>query len=131
VSQASVEVVRAYFAKQGEDDIRLRGLHPNVEWHIRSDFPDADVFRGQDGFRRLSARFDEVFAGQDYQPLEFIEAGAAVVVPLRWTAEGRLSGAGFSEGFETWVFTIENGLITRVVEFATKEEALEAVGLAE
>jgi hypothetical protein len=53
------------------------------------------------------------------------------VVPLRWTAEGRLSGAGFSEGFETWVFTIENGLITRVVEFATKEEALEAVGLAE
>jgi ketosteroid isomerase-like protein len=131
MSQENVEVVRGYFARQGEEDIRRRGLHPDVEWHIRSDFPDAGVFRGQDGFRRLAARFDEVFAGQDYQPLEFIEAGARVVVPLRWTAEGRLSGAGFSEGFETWVFTVDGGLITTVVEFATKQEALEAVGLSE
>ena len=94
-------------------------------------FPDATVFRGQDGFRRLSARFDEVFAQQDYQPLDFIEVGANVVVPLRWTAEGRLSGAGFSEGFETWVFTVESGLITTVVEYATREQALEVVGLSE
>jgi ketosteroid isomerase-like protein len=131
MSQENVEVVRAYFAKQGEGDIRLRGLHPDVEWHVRSDFPDAGVYRGQDGFRRLAARFDEVLAEQQYQPLEFIDAGAAVVVPLRWTAQGRFSGASFTERFEAWVFTVEGHLITTVVEFPTKEAALAAVGLSE
>ncbi|HYN52413.1 MAG TPA: hypothetical protein VES62_15945 [Thermoleophilaceae bacterium] len=127
--QENVAVIQAYFAKQGEEDIRLRGLHPEVEWHVRSDFPDAGVYRGQDGFRQLKARFDEVLAEQRYQPLEFIDAGPDVVVPLRWTAQGRLSGAGSIESFETWVFTVEGDLITTVVEFPTKEEALEAVGL--
>jgi uncharacterized protein len=127
--QENVAVIQAYFAKQGEEDIRLRGLHPEVEWHVRSDFPDAGVYRGQDGFRQLKARFDDVLAEQQYQPLEFIDAGPDVVVPLRWTAQGRLSGAGSVESFEAWVFTVEGGLITTVVEFSTKEEALEAVGL--
>jgi hypothetical protein len=35
------------------------------------------------------------------------------------------------ERSETWVFTVEEGLIRRVVEFTTMEEALEAVGLSE
>jgi len=61
--------------------------------------------------------------------LEFIDAGPDVVVPLRWTAQGRLSGASSIESFETWVFTVEGDLITTVVEFPTKEEALEAVRL--
>lgn len=101
--QENVAVIQVYFAKQGEEDIRLRGLHPEVEWHVRSDFPDAGVYRGQDGLRQLKARFDEVLAEQRYQPLEFIDAGPDVVVPLRWTAQGRLSGAGSIESFETWV----------------------------
>jgi ketosteroid isomerase-like protein len=129
--EENVAVIQAYFAKQGEEDIRLRGLHPEVEWHVRSDLPDAAVYRGQDGFRQLKARFDEVLADQRYQPLEFIDAGPDVVVPLRWTAQGRLSGASSLESFETWVFTVEEDLITTVVEYLTKEEALEAVGLRE
>ena len=86
---------------------------------------------GQAGFRQLAARFDEVLAEQQYEPLEFIDAGVEVVVRLRWTAHGRLSGASFVERFETWVFTVEEGLIRRVVEFPTMAEALEAVGLSE
>ncbi len=93
--------------------------------------PDAGVYRGQAGFRQLAARFDEVLAEQQYAPLEFIDAGTEVVVPLRWTAHGRLSGASFTERCETWVFTVEEGLIRRVVEFTTMAEALEAVGLSE
>ena len=129
--QENVAVIQAYFATQGEEDIRLRGLHPEVEWRVRSDLPDAAVYRGQDGFRQLKARFDEALAEQRYQPLEFIDAGPDVVVPLRWTAQGRLSGASSLESFETWVFTVQGDLITAVVEFPTKEEALEAVGLRE
>ena len=131
MSQENVDAVRAYFANQGEEDIRVRRLHPRVEWHVRTDFPDAGVYRGQAGFRQLAARFDEVLAEQRYAPLEFIDAGTEVVVPLRWTAHGRLSGATFVERSETWVFTVEEGLIRRVVEFTTMAEALEAVGLSE
>jgi ketosteroid isomerase-like protein len=131
MSHPNVEVVRTFFAKQGNHDLRARCLHPRIEWRVRPDFPDAGVYHGQEGFQKLAARFDEVFADQQYHPLEFIEAGADVVVPLRWTARGRLSGAGFVERFETWVFTVEGDLITAVVEFGTKEGALEAVGLRE
>ena len=127
--QEKVAVIQAYFATQGEEDIRLRGLDPEFEWHVRTDFPDAGVYRRQDGFRQLKARFDEVLADQRYQPLEFIDAGPDVVVPLRWTAQGRLSGVSSIESFETWVFTVAGDLITTVGEFPTKEEALKAVGL--
>ncbi len=125
-----METVRAYFANQGEEDIRVRRLHPRIEWHVRSDLPDAGVYQGQAGFRQLSARFDEVLAEQRYSPLEYIDAGIEVVVPLRWTAHGRLSGAAFVERSEIWVFTVEEGLIKRVVEFTTMAQALEAVGLS-
>ena len=49
MSQENVEVVRAYFANQGEEDIRVRGLHPRIEWHVRTDLPDAGVYRGSSG----------------------------------------------------------------------------------
>jgi hypothetical protein len=50
-------------------------------------------------------------------------------VPLRSTAQGRLSGASLIERFETCVFAVEDDSIRTVGEFAT-EAALEAVGAA-
>jgi ketosteroid isomerase-like protein len=132
MSQENVELVRAWFASMGGGiEARLRFLHPQVEWHVRGDFPDTGVYRGHDGFRELAARFNEILVQQQYEPLDIIDAGGHVVVPLRWTAQGRLSGASFIERFETWVFTVEDDSIRTVVEFATKEAALEAVGLRE
>jgi ketosteroid isomerase-like protein len=132
MSQENVDIVGAYFASQGEGDRALRFLDPRVEWHVRPDFPDPGVYRGHNGFRTLESRFAEVLDEEHYQPLEFIDAGTkGVVVPLQWTGRGRLSGAGFLERSEAWVFTVEGGLITTVFEFAGKAEALEAVGLSE
>jgi ketosteroid isomerase-like protein len=130
MSQANVEVVRAFFANQGDEDIRVRRLHPQLEWHVRSDSLAAHVYGGQEGFRALAARFDQVLTEQQYEPLEFIDAGAGVVVPLRWSAQAS-SGSGSLERSMTWVFTVEGDLIKTVVEFATKEAALEAVQLSE
>ena len=130
MSQANVEVVRAFFADQGDQEALARLLHPRVEWHVRPSFPDTGVYRGHSGFRKLAARFDEVLTGQQHEPLEFIDAGEDVVVPLRWRAQAR-SGSGFLERSETWVFTVQGDLIKTVVEFATKEAALEAVRLSD
>jgi ketosteroid isomerase-like protein len=123
---ANVEAVRAFFAALGQREVQLRLLHPSVEWHVRPDFPDARTYRGHDGFKKMAADFGDVFAEEHYQPLDYIEAGSDVVVPLRWRGRGRLSGASFIEREETWVFTVEDGRITTVFEFATKEQALEA-----
>jgi ketosteroid isomerase-like protein len=130
MSQENMEVVRAFFDKQGDEDIRARRLHPQLEWHVRPDSPAAHVYGGQEGFRQLAARFDQVLTEQQYEPLEFIDAGAGVVVPVQWRALAS-SGSGSLERLVTWVFTVEGDLIRTVVEFATKEAALEAVQLSE
>jgi ketosteroid isomerase-like protein len=123
---ANVEVVRAFFAALGQREAQLRLLHPDVEWHVRPDFPDARMYRGHDGFNEMAEVFGDVFAEEHYEPLDYIEAGSDVVVTLRWGGRGRRSGASFIEREETWVFTVEDGRITTVFEFATKEQALEA-----
>jgi ketosteroid isomerase-like protein len=44
---------------------------------------------------------------------------------------GKGSGVPFEERSETWVFTVSGGKITRVKEFVTREQALNAVALRE
>jgi ketosteroid isomerase-like protein len=121
VSQENVEIVRAFCINLGGEGRRLEHLHPAV---VRPDFPDAGVYRDHDGFRQLAARFDELLAER---PLDSVEAGADAVLPLRWTTRGRLTGASFDERLETWLFTVDGGSITAVVEFATRKAALEPV----
>jgi hypothetical protein len=98
---------------------------PRLAWHVRGDF--SRCYRGHDQFRKLGARFDEIF-DQQCEPLGFIDAERDVVVPLRSTAWGRLSGAIYIERFETGL-AVEDDSIRTVGEFATNEAALEAVAL--
>jgi ketosteroid isomerase-like protein len=101
---------------------------PDIVWEVRSDFPDAGVYTGYEGLRRWSSAFDEAVEETWYQPLEFIHRGDHVVVPLRWGGRGRGSLTPFAEREETWVFTLRDGRIRRVREYATKREVLEAAG---
>lgn len=62
------------------------------------------------------------------KPLEFIDGGGCVVVPMRIT--GRMRGGGAEVAIEeTIVFWVRDGKIAEVREFRTKPEALEAAGL--
>jgi uncharacterized protein len=129
MSQENVEVVLALFAAYEQGDV-FDYLAPDVEWQVRSDLPDSKTYRGHDGIRNLLATFEEVMDEQWYRAQEFIEAGDEVVVPLRWGGRGKGSGIRFEEGQETWIFTVKEGKIARVREFATREAALEAAGSA-
>jgi ketosteroid isomerase-like protein len=126
-SQHASALIRSYFANQGEVEKQLGFLHSRLEWHVRPDLPDAGVYHGHSGFRQLSAKFQDAFVEERYQPLEFIEVGAdRVLVPLQWRGRGRQSGAPFVQRSEAWLFTVEQGLILTVFEFPSKEAALEA-----
>jgi ketosteroid isomerase-like protein len=134
MSQGDVEVVRAGFEAwgRGEPEAMLELLDPAIEWTVRPDLPDAGVYRGHQGVIELLSRFGEVLEDQWFDPQDYIDAGeGVVVVPLRWGGRGRSSGIDMAEGRETWVFTVENGKVTRVTEYSNKAEALEAVGLSE
>jgi ketosteroid isomerase-like protein len=132
MSEENVEVVRDYFQarnQKGREGV-FDFLAPDVEWHARSDLPDAEIYRGHDGVRSLFGRFRDVMDEMWFQPDDFILAGEQVVVPLRWGGRGKGSGARFEER-EAWVFTVSDGAITRVIEYTTKKAALEAADLSE
>jgi ketosteroid isomerase-like protein len=133
MSQENVEIVRRAYealAREGGEAV-LVFLDSQVVWEVRPDLPDSDTYRGHEGMRRLFATFDEVLDESWYSPQEFIDAGEQVVVVLRWGGRGKTSGAVFEERDETWVFTVHDGKVIRVKEYASKDEALEAAGLSE
>ena len=111
----------------------VEGLLPHaaedIEWDVRHDLPDAQLYRGHDGLRAAFARFAEVMDDIWFRPEELIPVGPDwVIVPLSWGGRGKGSGVEFEERRETWVFTVRGGKVWRVHEFATKAEALAAVG---
>jgi len=139
MSEENVEIVQKAFeaATEGEaapfsPEAILEFLGSDVEWHSRGDLPDSEVYRGHAGVRRLFARFDEVLEDIWFEIAgELMHAGDRVVVPLRWGGRGKGSGVDFVEEQEAWVLFFEGGKIVRIVEYATREQALEAAQLPE
>jgi ketosteroid isomerase-like protein len=132
IAKQNVELLQRLFELFSERDVDVNAVlelvGPDLVWEVRSDIPDAGIYRGHEGFRRLHASFDVVDETW-YRPLEYITTGNQVVVPLRWGGLGSGSRAAFTARGETWVFTLRDGRIRHVREYATKEEALEAAGL--
>jgi hypothetical protein len=71
---------------------------------------------------------DHLFSAAE--PQEFIESGDHVVVPVRAPVRGKASGVPI-EILETYEFRIERGKVVEVREYRTKEQALEALGIAD
>jgi ketosteroid isomerase-like protein len=133
MSEENVEVVRRAWQawRAGGIDAALKYFDAKIEWQVRPDLPDADIYRGHEGVQDLLARFDDVVEDMWWRPEGFIPAGDdRVVAPLRWGGRGKGSDIEFEES-ETWTYTVRGSKIVRVEEFATKEQALEAAGLSE
>jgi ketosteroid isomerase-like protein len=138
MSEENVDIVRRSFEASRRSDLReddpeavLEFLDPAIVWEVRSDLPDAQTYVGYEGMRRLFRAFREVLDETWYRPMEFIDAGDRVIVPLRWGGRGKASGIEMTEPEETWVFTLRDCKIVHVKEYPTKNAALEAAGLRE
>jgi uncharacterized protein len=85
---------------------------------------------GPEGFLRATEEALEAF--EDYHPEaeEFIDAGEAVVVPVRMSGRGRASGAKL-EARLAHLWVLRNGKVIRGEVYRTTKEALEAAGLRE
>lgn len=99
-----------------------------IDWS-RSRGPLKGVYRGHGEFEVFWDAFWSTFEDVQVEMHGFTAVGSEVVVPNTAHVRGR-------QGIEvvarsTFVFTVENGQITRYRMFQERAEALEAVGFSE
>ena len=92
--------------------------------------PESAEMHGHDGIARFTANQMEAFDALQVEPLEYLDAGDRVVVPIRFGGKARYTG--MDVGFEVvHVVTVRDGKVARTDMFRSKREAFEAVGLRE
>jgi ketosteroid isomerase-like protein len=132
MSEENVEIVRKGIeAVNRRDLLAARALwrsDAEVDWS-RSKGPLKGVYRGRAEIESFQNEFWSTFEKVEVEPHGFTQAGSDVVVPNTAHMRGR-------DGMEviarsTFVYTVENGQITRVRMFQERAEALEAAGVSE
>lgn len=132
MSEENIDIARrayAAFNLAGIEGI-LDSLDPDIEWRTWERFVrEPRVYRGHAGVREVLRIFTENFDDFSAEPLEFIDAGERVVVPVKLS--GRAKGTGESASFElVHVWTVNGRRAGRLDVYSSKAEALEAVGMA-
>jgi ketosteroid isomerase-like protein len=129
VSQANVEAVRraweAWTRRDNEAVFRL--YDPEVEIH---DVFYGRIYRGLDGVRDYFREWVSVFDVVGSEVEEWIDAGDDVIAVLRQHGRGKRSGVPVEQRY-SHVWTLRNGKLWRLRIYASKDEALKAVGLSE
>jgi ketosteroid isomerase-like protein len=132
MSEENVEVVRkAIEALNRRDMPTARALwrsDAEIDWS-RSKGPLKGVYRGRGEIGKIQDEFWSTFEKVELEAHGFTQAGSEVVVPNTAHLRGR-------DGVEviarsTFVYTVEDGQITRLRMFQERDEALEAAGLRE
>jgi ketosteroid isomerase-like protein len=131
VSSSNVDLVRFSFDafRRGDFEQAFAVYDPAVEWHTADDEPDSQTYMGIPALRRFVAQLAEPWTdrfGDAVAFEDFIDCGDWVVAP--WS--GRLHGHGSGiavDVSETYAVLVRDGLIRRVDEYRTVEQALEAV----
>jgi ketosteroid isomerase-like protein len=129
MSQENVEIVRAALdaANRGDLDGMLRDAAPGFEFDFsRAVGPQHGVF-GRDEMPGLFKEFDGPWGSVRREADEFIEGGEQVVTPL--TSYHRRPDGMELRARIALVWTFDDGAITRVCFYQTRDEALEAAGL--
>ena len=104
-------------------------FHPDVRWRTRADLPDSDTYHGREGLEKLASDWLGAFDSLQVDVEEVIDEGERVVAVLR--LRGQIKGSGQQVDMpETHVYTMRDGKVVEVDEFATKAAAMEHVGLA-
>jgi uncharacterized protein len=89
-----LDVVRRGFEAMNAGDLEalIDILADDVVATVPSEYANADVYRGRDGFRLMAEQWLEPWSEFRAEPLGFIEEGDAVIVPVHQTGTGRESG---------------------------------------
>jgi ketosteroid isomerase-like protein len=89
------------------------------------------IYRGPDGVRTYFDRVSEMFEGQRVESVDVIDVDDTHVIAVVKAFVTTPHFAGEVEMNWAWLYTIENGLVTRAETFTDRQQALEAAGLRE
>jgi ketosteroid isomerase-like protein len=128
MSQENVKVVReAWDAYAGGDYDRIAGFHdPHI---VVVTLEDGAVY-GNNAVLANYERWDEAWEGAETTLEEVIGHGDMVFVAARFHGRGRASGVEVETRLYE-VYTVRDGKVLRIDEYATRDEAFEAAGLRE
>ncbi len=114
--------IREILARTHSPDVELRTLESGIGTGI------SDVYRGWDGLVQYFRDWLEPFSEYRSKWVEYIDAGDRVLVPAKHWGIG--SGSGARVEIElSYVFELRDGLITRIAQYDTLEDAREAEGI--
>ena len=129
MAEENVELVRRAWEATGTEDwaTAVATIHPEAEIYD-FDVPDADVYRGHDGFFSWLDRWNQGWESWSTEDLELRPIGDDSVIALfRMVARGRHSGLEL-ERHDAIAYRIDHGLIVYMAYFNDQEQALEAIG---
>src|SRR3954451_1107639 len=127
MSQTNVQLIRrAYDAfNEGDLDALIECYSPDAEQVAPM---VGELHRGRDEIRRSSASYFEVVEEHHTEPIEFIEVGEHVVVPVR--LHGRLRHTGITDEMipteMVHAFAVRDGQIVWNYICPDRDEAIEA-----
>ena len=116
------DVVREALAAKCSPDIEVRTLDSGIGTGIDP------VYRGLDGVARYLGAWMEPFSEFHSTWIEFIDAGDFVLVPNSHWGLGKGSGAR-SELEMSYACEVKDGLITRILQYDTLEDARAAIAV--
>ena len=125
---SNVDLIRRLYEAWNAGDVEtaMAGVAPDVEWVEPPDNPDGSAWQGRDGVLAAMTHWTEPFDDWEFEVFEIEEVGDQVLVGLKQWGRGRTSGAAVeSDGWHVW--TLRDGVGTRMLMFRSRSEALAAV----
>jgi ketosteroid isomerase-like protein len=136
MSQENVETIRAMFALFNEKGVSAASerfgelLDPDFGLEEAAALPDPETYSGRDAFIANLAKLGESFDELRMEPLEIVDLDEQIVVVVSIRGRGRGSEVPVNMTFAQ-LWSVRDGRAVSLRDFATKAEALEAVGLSE
>jgi len=128
-----IRLVRHSYAAANRRDFELllTGLDPEIEFRPRGGLIAADVdavSRGREGYVTVWQRTLDAFEDLRIEPEKCLDLGDKLLITVKFEAHGSGSGVPVSQRVFQFV-ELRRGLVSRVEDFANRDEALEAAGL--
>ena len=124
------EQVRIRYAQfnEGERIPTLEFWHADGVYVNSADDPDPGTHEGIEAVQKQFARWVDAYPDLKVEPLEVRTSGNRAFVWVRFSGHGAGSGVPIEMEL-SHVWTVEDGKISRIEEYSSREEGLAATGL--